>query len=1595
MFMKKISNHSMVISNKFKNNLKTQCMKKKSLFSILTAICSVASLHASSRGNPLLISDERPLVSNRSILFTSYTYDLDPLIVISQNVNEKGLVVMSGQFNKPFTNSNILLSVKYQNAQGEWVTGWCKTLYSYNQYNEILKATFELPASANPTYNLKIELSSDSSTSNFNSVVWGKVVSHYKQSDYTAANCDLDENEYTILLTPRKESTLITDANGKVTGVKDRVTSANSWNKLGNVIMNNKKSNVVFSPKNPAILFDSNGIKSIKMLNTGAVSDTLGSTPELIYDAVAGHPIPYLYTYNDPVYMVAGKFSISGLLLKFSQWPGDANGPGYHDFRNPSLLKSRYFNLYNAMYEKLSDFMQDQEPIVIVSSQATGLRIYKSNGTYISFSNLTGTSNYGAVFFGYGNDQGGARRGPGSENLIISNTPEMTLYGMGALRNDATTTSQSVRSLSDIESEIAKFTNYVGIFGNVRLDTGSCSNSCYTLNSGAQPNLVTDWTKAPNSYIFTGKDKNGNDVEGLYIPVKKAYEMWSSNSHMGGSPIPTGTLTADVYWEDNHGLIKSGVNYSLEILGSGENAKIKVLINKSKEGNAVIAYKVNGEVFWSWHVWVTDDPSNGSTYKSFDGIKRQKSDGTLELIPDSDWGWMDRNLGAIGNSLTGDDWIRNGGLLYQWGRKDPIPPLMTKGNDSYEASGSVGRIRHKQAKNWANGAKKIDDLIKTVTLSNATVPNNIRLSVKNPLSLIYVNKDDNSGQAYYNNNLNLQVNWFGNSPTFSTDRLSELNLWSDNSRGIITDGDYNTDNSANPYRDKSAFDPCPNGWRIPSVLVSNLGNVSYIDDLRVDFSPFGIKNNIHKNVFEANNYHIIKPNDDSTPNYMKGIKIYRNIGMDFSNVGGNNMGLFPGTGILARGYHEGQYTDQHETYLWTSTMAKWFDTTPAVSARSLRMIPDGDQPDIPDASLSTVKGRYQYYPLGGAATSGTSGCRCIKDPLYKVNQYDFPTEFFTENTQYIEGLNNPNTYTIVKNTTESIIQIPISKAFSAQSQLLNNPDILNSSNYNNLKVNVLWSTNPGLISNISVSNPTPGSLSVISNTNITVKIAPNNVGNAVVTLHNGSITNPIYWSWHIWVTNSAIGSTTYMTDQPMSEASNYINYVNGSQVLTTEFMDRNLGATDSFPTISGDNLNPETTLASLSSQIINSGGLHYQWGRKDPIPTYRPAYVNDYKDTNGVWHYYKTNAVKYYLGTVNVSGSVTYTQLTEANYNSGYIRPYNTYSNTSNANVLSTDKPSEKVAKVLSYSVKNPLVFMVPSSFAPVYAGDSNYNNGSDWLAAEPNLAADRWGRGSKKSPFDPCPEGWRIPDFTGSEPAAGYGVSPWYKKGLATGLAGRTINDYLGIRVRVAKSVNTGLTFDNAAYSISNYPIFTGIRGNRSVTANTTPDFTVSDGVYAGIWSASLASNYRGRPINLLFQNNNSDQAKIYSFAYHDNNDPYFGENCRCVKVKYDNVIEQGPIPRLQVTTNTIGPGTTLTAQDLNNMVKNKLIVFPNPVKDLLNLDAKDDKDYYYQIYNMAGQLIKKGKFNNKQTNISELPTGNYLIRINNSESIVKIIKQ
>ena len=70
-----------------------------------------------------------------------------------------------------------------------------------------------------------------------------------------------------------------------------------------------------------------------------------------------------------------------------------------------------------------------------------------------------------------------------------------------------------------------------------------------------------------------------------------------------------------------------------------------------KEGNAVIAAKdAEGNILWSWHLWLTDQPQGQVYYNNA---------GTM----------MDRNLGAT-SATPGD--VGALGLLYQWGRKDPF-----------------------------------------------------------------------------------------------------------------------------------------------------------------------------------------------------------------------------------------------------------------------------------------------------------------------------------------------------------------------------------------------------------------------------------------------------------------------------------------------------------------------------------------------------------------------------------------------------------------------------------------------------------------------------------------------------------------------------------------------------------------------------------------------------------------------------------------------------------------------------------------------------------------------------------------------------------
>lgn len=120
----------------------------------------------------------------------------------------------------------------------------------------------------------------------------------------------------------------------------------------------------------------------------------------------------------------------------------------------------------------------------------------------------------------------------------------------------------------------------------------------------------------------------------------------------GNSQEPVGEMsTVEVLWES------FGTDVAPETGDLVSNAQIfgeYILFSTPdtySEGNAVIAAKdADGNILWSWHIWLTDVPEDQEYLNNA---------GTM----------MDRNLGAT-SATPGDPGAL--GLMYQWGRKDPF-----------------------------------------------------------------------------------------------------------------------------------------------------------------------------------------------------------------------------------------------------------------------------------------------------------------------------------------------------------------------------------------------------------------------------------------------------------------------------------------------------------------------------------------------------------------------------------------------------------------------------------------------------------------------------------------------------------------------------------------------------------------------------------------------------------------------------------------------------------------------------------------------------------------------------------------------------------
>ena len=154
-----------------------------------------------------------------------------------------------------------------------------------------------------------------------------------------------------------------------------------------------------------------------------------------------------------------------------------------------------------------------------------------------------------------------------------------------------------------------------------------------------------------------------------------------------------------------------------------------------KEGNAVIAAKdAEGNILWSWHIWLTDQPEEQVYYNNA---------GTM----------MDRNLGAT-SATPGD--VGALGLLYQWGRKDPFLGSSSI-SDEVEAKSTI---------TWPSA------------VGSDSINGTIEYAIANPTTFITRNTRN--------------YDWY-----YTGDSSADNTRWSTSDK------------------EKSIYDPCPSGWRVP------------------------------------------------------------------------------------------------------------------------------------------------------------------------------------------------------------------------------------------------------------------------------------------------------------------------------------------------------------------------------------------------------------------------------------------------------------------------------------------------------------------------------------------------------------------------------------------------------------------------------------------------------------------------------------------------------------------------------------------------------------------------------------------------------------
>lgn len=238
-----------------------------------------------------------------------------------------------------------------------------------------------------------------------------------------------------------------------------------------------------------------------------------------------------------------------------------------------------------------------------------------------------------------------------------------------------------------------------------------------------------------------------------YIVPKAGTYKFKANVKGNSSEAIEDIASANVLWEtySNSKTINVG-----DIIQSASYSNGYVTFSTKSaltNGNALIVVKnAAKEILWSWHIWICKDyypEDNAQSYNNNAGIL------------------MDRDLGEISDMKESQF---NGGLCYQWGRKEPFSincKTVSAENDLSERG------------------------YKLLSSANCTIEN----TIANPMAFVQM--------PVYGNG-----DWCPDSPS-----SEKRNLWDSK---------------------KTKYDPCPIGWRVPDggrngVWATAFGVIDFVD----------------------------------------------------------------------------------------------------------------------------------------------------------------------------------------------------------------------------------------------------------------------------------------------------------------------------------------------------------------------------------------------------------------------------------------------------------------------------------------------------------------------------------------------------------------------------------------------------------------------------------------------------------------------------------------------------------------------------------------------------------------------------------------------